>query len=96
MMPADRADFLATVPTSARGIVGRAFTGTASPRAAIKAMCLTCSNYDRDEIAACPVILCPLHPYRPFQNARKGAKTARGSEFSATTGAAGIQTQAAA
>ena len=78
---AQRATFLQDVPRSARGVVAHAFAGTASPRAAIKAMCLTCSNYDRAEIAGCPVLVCPLHACRPFQNARKGPKNREASEF---------------
>jgi hypothetical protein len=89
MNPADRTDYLASVPASARGIVGRAFAGKAAPRGAIKAMCLTCSNFERDEIADCAVILCPLHSYRPFQSDRKTAKTARGSESCAGSAASG-------
>jgi hypothetical protein len=85
----DRAEFLArSVPASARGIVERAFTGKASPRAAVKAKCLDCSGYDRAEVAACTVILCPLHAYRPFQESRrKPRKTDRESEFSDALGA---------
>ena len=59
--------FLAQVAESCRGIVERAFAGTASPREAIKAKCLDCSNFDRDEITHCAVVLCPLHAYRPYQ-----------------------------
>lgn len=69
--PAERSDYLRTVPTSARGIISRAFAGTTSPRAAIKAKCLDCCHFDRDEVEHCTVILCPLHPYRPYQKARK-------------------------
>lgn len=62
-----RADFLAKSPPSARGAMEKAFQGTASPRQAIKAHCLTCASFDRDEIRSCRVILCPLWAYRPFQ-----------------------------
>ena len=89
MKPADRAEYLAGVPMSARGIVQRAFARTASPRAAIKAKCLDCCCFDRDEVANCNVILCPLHPYRPFQNARKPIGSARGSEIERETRTAG-------
>ena len=62
-----RIEFLRTVPASAHGIVEKALQGTASPRGAIKACCLTCTHFDRDEIRSCRVILCPLHAYRPFR-----------------------------
>jgi len=77
MIPANRADFLATVPTSARAIVQRAFAGKAAPRGAIKAMRLTCSEYDRAEVADCTVILCPLHAYRPFRPPGEGRQKMR-------------------
>lgn len=94
---AERADFLSRgVPTSARGIVERAFAGTASPRAAIKAKCLDCCCYDRAEVAECTVTRCPIHAYRPFQKqARKPSKTARGGDLFVTIGAAGTPDGAA-
>ena len=71
-----RAKYLAGVPMSARGALARAFAGKASPRAAIKAMCLDCSHFDRAEVADCRVALCPLWSYRPFVDARRPSKTA--------------------
>jgi hypothetical protein len=62
---------LAATPVSARTQLAKALEGKASPRAAIKAMCLTCCNFDRDEIIACTTTLCPLHAYRPFLVKRK-------------------------
>jgi hypothetical protein len=81
---ATRREFLASsVPPSVRRIMARAFARGASPRQAIKAKCLDCCCYDRAEVAGCTVVLCPLHPYRPFQETRrKASKTARGSKFS--------------
>jgi hypothetical protein len=89
MKAANRADYLASAPTSARGIVARAFARTASPRMAIKAKCLDCCHFDRAEVAGCTVLLCPLHPYRPFQDDRKSSKSASHGEISATTHALG-------
>jgi hypothetical protein len=45
-----------------------------------------------DEVRNCTTILCPLHAYRPFRQ----AKTARGEQFSATSAGAGICTPIAA
>jgi hypothetical protein len=59
---------LSRTPISARGIVARAFAGKASPRQAIKARCLQCSNYQRDEIKHCTVEGCALWTYRPYQD----------------------------
>lgn len=58
---------IAAAPVSARGIFTRAFSGSASPRQAIKAKCLDCANFDRAEVGGCLVVLCPLHAYRPYQ-----------------------------
>lgn len=46
----------------------RAVSGQASPRQAIKAFCLECICWQRNEIELCPSVSCPLYPYRPFQN----------------------------
>lgn len=54
-------------PTMSQGVIRSALAGTSSPRQAIKARCLQCSNYARDEIAHCTVITCALWQYRPFQ-----------------------------
>jgi hypothetical protein len=59
-----RESYLARIPPMSRGIVERALAGTASPRGAIKAMCLICSGFDRSEVADCRVIACALHAYR--------------------------------
>ena len=70
-----------------RSTIERAFLGQASPRAAIKAMCLTCSHFDRTEIAHCAVNTCPLHRYRPFQSSRKPLESASQEHFSQTSDA---------
>ncbi len=53
-------------PESVKNTLARAFSGAASPRAAIKAMCLTCMGYDREGIKNCTGYSCPLWKYRPF------------------------------
>ncbi len=50
-----------------RGIVAKALDGTASPRGAIKAFCLRCVGYVRDDVTNCTAYNCPLHKYRPYQ-----------------------------
>lgn len=70
--------YLERVPSSARGILQKTFEGSASPRAAIKANCLTCASFDREEIRSCRVLLCPLWRYRPFQES-SGPATPGGS-----------------
>src|SRR5665647_1178014 len=59
--------YVAGAPASCRGTLERALAGSGSPRQAIKAKCLSCCNWQRDEIEQCRVILCPLHRWRPFQ-----------------------------
>jgi hypothetical protein len=58
---------IATAPVSAQRILARAIAGTASPRQAIKAMCLECIGFDRKGITECTGYSCPLWCYRPFQ-----------------------------
>ncbi len=36
------------------------------PHAAIAAKCLDCMHWQRGRIATCPIVCCPLWPYRPF------------------------------
>ena len=54
-------------PISMQGSLARAFSGSTSPRAAIKAMCLTCVGYERMAITNCTGWSCPLWKYRPYQ-----------------------------
>ena len=49
----------------------RAAAGKVSPREAIKAKCLDCCCWQREEVAHCTVVCCPLWRYRPFQPSRK-------------------------
>ena len=50
-----------------RPVMEKAYSGEASPRKAIKAMCLECTGYDRNVIRGCTGYSCPLWNYRPFQ-----------------------------
>jgi hypothetical protein len=70
--PRQRA-YLSKTPSLSVQIVERAFLGTASPRQAIKAKCLSCANWQRDEVEFCAVETCPVWRYRPYQAAGKGA-----------------------
>ena len=49
-----------------------------SLRAAVNAKCLDCSCWQRTEVRDCPVVNCPLYPYRPYQ--AKGSKENRPTE----------------
>ena len=58
---------LQEAPESAKNTLREAFSGSASPRKAIKAQCLVCVGYDRTAIRDCTGYSCPLWAYRPFQ-----------------------------
>ena len=50
-----------------RTVMLKAYQGTASPRSAIKAQCLNCVGYNREDITHCTGYSCPLWAYRPYQ-----------------------------
>mgnify|MGYP001355358315 CR=1 FL=1 len=58
--------FIQAAPPLYQGAVRDAFEGKASPRRAIKAFCLSCTGFVRDEVRNCTVVLCPLHAFRPY------------------------------
>jgi hypothetical protein len=58
---------IAAAPERTHGILRRAFDDVASPRDAIKAQCLACVGYDRQEVAKCTGYTCPLWGYRPYK-----------------------------
>jgi len=64
--------YLEGVPILSRAIVTRAMGRTGGRSNAIKAKCLDCSNWQREEITHCRVETCPLHPWRPFQKEGEG------------------------
>ena len=57
-------------PASYRGYFERAYA--ADSRAdAIRAFCLRCVGYLKDEVRNCTALGCPLHTYRPYQKGDK-------------------------
>jgi len=58
---------IALAPESCKGVLTKAYAGSASPRSAIKAFCLQCVGYERVEVTNCTAFACPLHKYRPFR-----------------------------
>lgn len=78
--------YLDGVPILYKGVFMRAFLQN-SRAAAVKAMCLQCSDFDRDEVTYCTVERCPLHLYRPYQIDSDGctpSKTASAEENEAS------------
>jgi hypothetical protein len=55
-------------PVKSAGIVRRAYRGSASPRVAIKAFCLQCVGYLREDVKNCSADGCPLWMYHPYQD----------------------------
>jgi hypothetical protein len=66
---------LENVPEKFRKLTARALRGECrSPRAAIRAKCLECSNYSTGEAAACTVWRCPLHAINPYRHAAEATE----------------------
>ena len=63
-----RAKRIRTAPTRYQGVLARALGGTASPRVAIKAMCLECIGFQRAAVAERTGYVCPLWSQRPYQS----------------------------
>ena len=57
------------IPISYQNIYLKAVTGKASPRQTIKAFCLECVGWAKNEITMCTGTDCPLYRYRPYRNA---------------------------
>jgi len=63
------ADTLEGAPPLYRGLLARCYAGKASPRVAIKTMCLECRGHYREDIRECRSAQCPLWRLRPYQKA---------------------------
>ena len=50
-----------------RTVMRKAYAGIAPPRSAIKAQCLHCVGYIRDDVTHCTGYICALWAYRPYQ-----------------------------
>ena len=60
-----------TVPESMRRTFAEAFAGSSRAQA-IKAKCMSCANFQREEVRMCPVTTCPLHAVRPYSGDQEG------------------------
>jgi hypothetical protein len=54
-------------PAKYRKLYDRVASGAASPRTAIKLMCIECLGGSAGEIAGCTDVACPLFMYRPYK-----------------------------
>ena len=55
------------IPKVYRANYDKAMQGN-SLRAALKAFCLECMDWQKQEVKLCTSISCPLYPYRPYKN----------------------------
>lgn len=60
-----RASILGVGKVSYQKKYDKAMSGR-DPQAAIAAKCLDCMHWQRSRITECPIVCCPLWPYRPF------------------------------
>lgn len=53
-----------------------------SRKSGIKAFCLECVQWQKEEVRLCTALACPLFPYRPYQEGSKGGdnRTGLGAE----------------
>jgi hypothetical protein len=65
-------------PEKYHDLLRRAQAG--SRKAALKLKCLECSNWQRSEIAFCPILGCALWQFRPYQRANHPAYTSATQE----------------
>jgi hypothetical protein len=65
--PKGLGNVLKNVPDSFKNIMLNAFLGKNTNSKSLKAKCLECSGFDREEIRNCTVWTCPLHKVRPYK-----------------------------
>lgn len=63
---------LSIIPKSYRNTYEKA-VARKSMRAALKAQCLECVNWEKSEIRNCTALGCPLWAYRPYQEILKSS-----------------------
>lgn len=64
-----RRQYRASIPGEGKGSYQKKYDRAMSgrdPKAAIAAKCLDCMYWQRSRVAECPIVCCPLWPYRPF------------------------------
>ncbi|MHC4133145.1 MAG: hypothetical protein ACYSSP_13040 [Planctomycetota bacterium] len=63
------------MPKVYRANYNQAMTGR-SRRAAIKAFCLECVQWQKEEVRLCSSPQCSLYPYRPYRSSKKASESA--------------------
>jgi hypothetical protein len=64
MVDALLAEAAGPIPAYAQAHAAKAQKGNTRSLIALK--CLDCCCWEKNEVAACPVVSCPLHPLRPY------------------------------
>jgi hypothetical protein len=49
-----------------------------SRKAAIKAFCLECVGWEKEEVRLCTGLACPLYPYRPYHKSKRNESGTNG------------------
>lgn len=60
-------EYMSKIPSSMQGIITRAFTKKGF-KDRVKAKCLDCCCFQREEVKECKSVTCPLHQIRPYQD----------------------------
>ena len=58
---------LQKVPSKHRKLYLKVMNGEASPRQCITVMCMECVGWQRNDVAHCTSLACPLYRLRPFK-----------------------------
>jgi len=70
-----RGSFLAAIPKGFQWLFYQVYAGKIkSPTKAIRAKCIDCSCWQRDEVEKCMAVTCPLYDFRPYQEKDKPFK----------------------
>ncbi len=56
-----------------------------SMKAAVKAFCLECVCWQKEEVRLCTSLACPLYPYRPYKDSSKQASERPGFSVESKT-----------
>lgn len=64
----EKARYLRRVPQSMQPIFYRVLTCISGRPERVKAKCLDCSNFQREEVKNCPINTCPLWDIRPYRD----------------------------
>jgi hypothetical protein len=74
------------IPKVHRKTYDRAMQGK-SLKSAVKAFCLECACWQKEEIRLCTSLVCPLYPYRPYKE--KSKQASEGLSFGAESKSSG-------